>query len=133
MMLRHPSDSTAQRYAPGLLPAARPVGEGGDDKEHSGRLLLRMPRTLHAELARAAERRGVSLNQLIVGLLSHSLADGASSSAPSGSDAGETAKSEDAARVQRRLGVVLTVNLVVLVLAGAIAIALLIVAWSRGF
>jgi HicB family len=92
-----------------------------------------MPRTLHAELARAAEQRGVSLNQLIVGLLSHSLGDGASSSAPPASNDGQTAKSEDAARVQRRLSFVLTVNLVVLLLAGAIAIALLIVAWSRGF
>jgi len=131
MRSRHPSDSTARRYAHGALPAVRPVREGGDDKEHSGRLLLRMPRTLHAELARLAEQRGVSLNQLIVGLLSHSLANGASSSAPS--DAGQTAKSEDAAQVQRRLGVVLTVNLVVLLLAGGIAIALLIVALSGGF
>src|ERR671911_563586 len=31
----------------------------------SGRLLLRMPAALHAELARTAEREGVSLNQFI--------------------------------------------------------------------
>jgi hypothetical protein len=92
-----------------------------------------MPRTLHAELARAAEQRGVSLNQLIVGLLSHSVANGANASTPRGSDAGQAVESENAERAQRRLGVVLTVNLVVLLLAGAIAIALLIVAWNRGF
>ncbi len=32
---------------------------------HSGRLLLRMPETLHRELARASERAGVSLNAYI--------------------------------------------------------------------
>ena len=51
-----------------------------DDKGHSGRLLLRMPRTLHAELARLAEVRGMSLNQLIVGLLSGSVENSANGS-----------------------------------------------------
>ena len=37
---------------------------------HSGRLLLRMPPSLHAELARAAEREGVSLNAFISSALS---------------------------------------------------------------
>jgi hypothetical protein len=32
---------------------------------HSGRLLLRMPESLHAELARASERAGLSLNTFI--------------------------------------------------------------------
>ena len=32
---------------------------------HSGRLLLRMPESLHADLARASERAGVSLNGYI--------------------------------------------------------------------
>ena len=32
---------------------------------HSGRLLLRMPESLHAELARASERAGLSLNAFI--------------------------------------------------------------------
>jgi antitoxin HicB len=40
---------------------------------YSGRLLLRMPQTLHAELARAAERERVSLNQFITGVLSGAL------------------------------------------------------------
>jgi hypothetical protein len=108
----------------------RPVGESvpdkGSDKAHSGRLLLRMPRTLHAELARLAEERSVSLNQLIVGLLSTSLAEGAKVAPP---PEGSTYDAE----TQRRLGIALTVNLIVLVLAGAIAIALLIVALTGGF
>ena len=36
---------------------------------HSGRLLLRMPETLHAELARASQRAGMSLNAFINGVL----------------------------------------------------------------
>jgi predicted RNase H-like HicB family nuclease len=40
---------------------------------YSGRLLLRMPQTLHAELARAAERERVSLNQFITDVLSGAL------------------------------------------------------------
>ncbi len=102
---------------------AESAPEKSDDKVHSGRLLLRMPHTLHAELARLAETRGVSLNQLIVGLLSNSL-DPASRSAPGGLEA---ASSSDP-RAQRRLSVALTVNLVVLAVAGVIAIALLVVA-----
>ena len=109
-----------------------PLKDKGEDKGHSGRLLLRMPRTLHAELARLAEQRSVSLNQLIVGLLSHSIADGTGPARPPASDL-EPGRSEAAEQTQRRLGVVLTVNLVVLTLAGAIAVALLIVAWRGGF
>src|SRR3954469_22520711 len=40
----------------------------------SGKLLVRMPRTLHADLARAADSEGVSLNQLIVGALTSAVA-----------------------------------------------------------
>ena len=96
-----------------------PAKRNEDDKSHSGRLLLRMPRTLHGELAAAAEERGISLNQLIVGLLSHSI-DG-------------TERSSEDAKTQHRLALALTINLVVLVAAGAIAIALLVVAWRGGF
>ena len=40
------------------------------DHQHSGKVLLRMPRRLHAQLARAAKQEGVSLNQYIVYVLS---------------------------------------------------------------
>jgi hypothetical protein len=46
------------------------VMEAPAEDAHSGRLLLRMPRSLHSELARAAEREGVSLNTYITGALS---------------------------------------------------------------
>jgi antitoxin HicB len=40
-----------------------------EDSDYSGRVLLRLPVSLHAELARTAEVEGTSLNQLMVGAL----------------------------------------------------------------
>jgi predicted HicB family RNase H-like nuclease len=99
---------------------------------HSGKLLVRMPATLHDELARAAEAEGVSLNQLITGALAsavewRSAGGGVRSSAPVGaSDAG----SRLPAGLMRYA---LVANLAVLLLATAVAIALLVVAWRAGF
>lgn len=42
----------------------------GQDKEFSGQLRLRLPKTLHKQLAQAAAIEGISLNMLIVYLLS---------------------------------------------------------------
>jgi antitoxin HicB len=39
------------------------------DANYSGRFLMRVPRHLHAELARTAKREGVSLNQYVLYLL----------------------------------------------------------------
>ena len=46
-------------------PSATEQRKRGTKSSPSGRLLLRMPAALHAELARWAEREGVSLNQFI--------------------------------------------------------------------
>ena len=51
-------------------------GAGAESKAaaaHSGRLMLRMPQSLHTELARAAEREEVSLNQYITNTLAASM------------------------------------------------------------
>lgn len=40
-----------------------------EDPEYSGKLMLRLPRTLHGELAEGARHDGVSLNQYISTLL----------------------------------------------------------------
>jgi hypothetical protein len=77
-----------------------------------------MPRSLHAELFRAAEREGTSLNAYIVAALSASVAwrrPGRSGS--------------DTAPSNRGLSLALKANLVVLAVAAAVAIALLITAW----
>jgi antitoxin HicB len=47
----------------------RQVPEPKPGESHSGRLLLRMPQSLHGELAHAAEREQVSLNQFITDAL----------------------------------------------------------------
>jgi len=43
-----------------------PVPEPKETEDYSGRVNLRLPRSLHRDLARAAEAEGVSLNQLMV-------------------------------------------------------------------
>lgn len=47
----------------------REIPQPKSAESHSGRLHLRMPRTLHAELTRVAERENVSLNQFITDAL----------------------------------------------------------------
>jgi hypothetical protein len=87
---------------------------------YSGRLLLRMPRSLHEELARASDREGVSLNQFITSALAAAVAwnrDDPVSSAPT------------AVGRPGRMALLLTVNLVLVGLAAAAAIGFLIAAW----
>jgi len=83
-----------------------------------------MPQKLHGELASAAEREGVSLNRLIVSLLSRALApDAAPAEAP-----GRPAAAAPARRSQL-LSYALVVNFAVLVVTAAAAVALLVTAY----
>ncbi len=50
-----------------------PIPEPQAHSAFSGKLVLRMPKSLHAEAAREADREGVSLNTLIVAALSREL------------------------------------------------------------
>jgi len=52
------------------IPIPEPTPE-----EYSGKLLLRMPRSLHKKLAQKAARENVSLNQYIVYSLTQSIGD----------------------------------------------------------
>jgi antitoxin HicB len=47
-----------------------PLPEGLEEKKYNGRILLRLPKSLHKKLAENAKKEGVSLNQYIVHLLS---------------------------------------------------------------
>jgi len=107
---------------------------------HSGKLLVRMPRTLHAELAAAADREGVSLNAFIVGALGGAVAWRTDAPAPGVAPPNGTTPDGTAAAPapvapphpaapSRTLSVALVVNLVVVVLAAAAAVALVIAAW----
>ena len=81
----------------------------------SGRLLLRLPQSLHGELAATAEREGVALNTFIAGTLASAIGwhdpDGGLEPRP------------------RRRSTLLLVNAIVIALAALIGIALLLVAW----
>jgi hypothetical protein len=82
-----------------------------------------MPSALHGELAQAAEREGVSLNQLIVGRLAQSVAT------PETQEALGEPPPRERRRSSRLLTYALGANIVVLLAAAAIALALLLAAW----
>ena len=86
---------------------------------NSGRLLLRMPAGLHEELARAADRSGISLNQFITNVLAGAVGWGRPSSAAAGSSK----------RRPQTLTILLALNLLLVAAAAAAAIAFLVAAW----
>jgi hypothetical protein len=106
-----------------------------------------MPKTLHADLTRLAEREGVSLNQLITDALASVVGwrspgrkttggnanasinqiPGAEALTPE-QEAGPERESPEA-RSRRFLMVILTANLVVLAIAALVAALVLIAAW----
>jgi antitoxin HicB len=51
------------------LEEGEPVPVPRKASEHSGRFLVRVPRTLHRDLVREAEREGSSLNQFVTSAL----------------------------------------------------------------
>src|ERR687897_1652378 len=125
------------------LEEGREVPEPRSATSHSGRLLLRMPRTLHAELTRVSEQEGVSLNQFITDVLAaavvwRSRADAGkaagNSTAPIQTPGAEGLTTEldpgpPAKRDSSRLvSLALAVNFVVVGLAGIVAIIVLVVA-----
>lgn len=112
--------------------AAEPAPQAAP--RHSGKLLVRMPATLHDELARAAEAEGVSLNQLITGALASAVEWRSTEGRARSTGAGGAAEPEPASRLPASLmRYALVANLAVLVLATTVAIALLVVAWRAGF
>jgi antitoxin HicB len=56
-------------WVAGAQAAGREIPEPRDARHYSGKLLVRMPQSLHAELAHAAEREQVSLNAYMNGVL----------------------------------------------------------------
>ena len=109
--------------------APAPSAEPPEPKQHSGRLLVRMPQGLHDELALRADREGVSLNALIIGIL----AGGIGWQGHDEPDDSETPDGRRPARSGRGLlPVAILANVVVLALAAAVAIALLVVILAQG-
>ena len=101
---------------------------------YSGRFLVRLPGELHEQLALAAEREHVSLNRFVTDALAAAVA-GPSVPATSSREE-EPHEDEGGARSSQPRGrafrVALATNLVVVVLAGLLALALLILAMLHG-
>ena len=103
-------------------PSATAQSKRGEKPAPSGRLLLRMPAALHAELAQAAERESVSLNQFITRALAGRIGWGAGADV----DAAPPAPTESRTKL---IAVALVVNAIVIGLAAVAAIAVLVLAW----
>jgi RNA polymerase sigma-B factor len=93
--------------------------EGG----HSGRLLLRMPESLHADLAQASQRAGVSLNAYIIDALTTTLRGGTGAGKPKSASPPAPAAPEQGRPLLQRL---LLVNLVVVAAVGVLVVVLLV-------
>jgi hypothetical protein len=104
-------------------PSATEQSKRGKKPAPSGRLLLRMPAALHAELARTAEREGVSLNQFITRALAGKIGWGTDA------DDDSAAAAAPADGRGRLIAIALVVNAVVIGLAAVAAIAVLVLAW----
>jgi RNA polymerase sigma-B factor len=118
---------------------AEPAGsEGKAASSHSGRFLVRMPSTLHQQLAQAAEREQTSLNRFVTDALASSLSTTPPPPLGDDDDAGAAAvprtadATEDRKPPARTIRMVLAANLVVVVLAVAVASVLLVLALERG-
>ncbi len=112
---------------------------------YSGRFLVRMSGDLHHQLAEAAEREQVSLNRFVTDALAETVAGASpdrpvaapSPAAPTTLAGAETPTSEPVVATggrnpRRALRLVLAANVVLVVLAGTIAIVLLVLALQRG-
>jgi RNA polymerase sigma-B factor len=112
------------RAAPAAQAAAAQEAAAKARSGHSGRLMLRMPQSLHADLAEAAEHEDVSLNQYITNTLAASLGW-----RTEGSEPPETAPPSDP---PEWLPAALVTNIIVIVIAGLVALALLVIALTQG-
>jgi predicted RNase H-like HicB family nuclease len=124
-----------ERWVSEALERGEHVPEPRAMSGHSGRLLLRMPQSLHAELARAADGESISLNQFIttalasaVGWRNHAAPD-ARRRGSAGEEAASAAAGTRQVRRSRRQSVLLATNLIVLIILAALAIVLLLTAW----
>ena len=101
--------------------ASKPTAsrESSRESTHSGRLLLRMPRALHAQLAARSDASGLSLNQYIVETLTQDAR---------GRRRDRRVRPRESAP-PRSLRLALFANAVVVALAAATCVVLLVVAW----
>jgi RNA polymerase sigma-B factor len=109
-----PAPSPTEQHGPRKAPARAADGR-------SGRLLLRLPRSLHTDLAAAAEREGVPLNTFIAGTLAAAVGWRDPDAGP------RPARSHPPAA--GRPSRLLLINAIVIAVAALTGIALLLQAW----
>ena len=118
-----------ERWIANALTTKRAIPTPRPESKHSGRLLLRMPQSLHCELAQAAESRETSLNSFITSSLTRAVGvpggEEAEHRARPPHDEGGTGNFES-----RRFRRAMVANLIVVGFAGIAAVILLILAWS---
>ena len=100
-------------------PASRPA------PRHSGKLLVRMPASLHDDLAQTAEIEGVSLNQLINGVLAGAVEWRSV-------DVADKPPADSRWGAGRLTPIVLIANFAVVLVAAVVAVTVLIVALRGG-
>jgi predicted RNase H-like HicB family nuclease len=113
--------------------SGRDVPEPRGARDYSGRLLLRMPKTLHSELAQAAERDEVSLNAYINLLLATAMnPPPAGGGWVAGPWIGETTEEVEpppgTVRLQRFLAIALAANVLMAAVVATLAVILLLTA-----
>jgi RNA polymerase sigma-B factor len=106
----------------------RDVPDPRKESSYSGRLMLRMPRSLHEELSAAAEREEVSLNQFIATSLERAVTS-------SGVATGEVSKENSGTRrtSPALLRLAIIINLIVVLVAAVVAVVVLVVAAQQGW
>ena len=115
----------------------RDVPEPRDVRAYSGKLLLRMPQSLHADVALAAERDQVSLNAYINALVAAAVQWRRPAAGPGGTEQPVFAVLEDdlreepgassrASGLQRLLRVAVAANIAMMVFIAVLAIVLLL-------
>jgi RNA polymerase sigma-B factor len=123
-----PAAATPPTPVPEPAPATpKPAKQGG----HSGRLLLRMPRTLHDDLADAAERADLSLNRFITDTLTAAIQGQPAAPREGGERSGPSEL--EAREVPRWLPAAIVANIVVVAVAAVVAVVLLVIAWQNGW
>jgi RNA polymerase sigma-B factor len=114
--------------------AAHGAAEGSDRKtgsSHSGRFLVRMPSTLHEQLAQAAEREQVSLNRFVTDALATTVSP-APDDQPTDQPPAAVKATDGGPPAARTIRMVIAANLAVVVVSVAVAGVLLVLALQRG-
>jgi len=121
-------EAAIEEWIEDALAKGREVPDPRTAASYSGRLMLRMPRSLHAELSGAAEREGMSLNQFIASSLERGLA---SSPAATGEVSEDDSGNRRTMPALLRLAII--INLIVVLVAMVVALVILVVASQQGW